>query len=32
MVEKPLIDEARKMGLAKHVQPNGTYKYRGLNY
>lgn len=32
MVEKPLIDEARKMGAGKHVQPNGTYKNRGLNY
>ena len=32
LVDKKVIDTARKMGYDEHVQPNGTYKVRGLNF
>ena len=32
LVDKPIIDEAKKMGYEEHVQPNGTFKNRGLNF
>lgn len=32
IVDKPVIDEARKMGLGNFVQPNGTTRPRLLNY
>ena len=32
LVDKPVIDNARRMGYEAHVQPNGTLKNRGLNF
>ena len=32
LVDKKIIDEARKMGYEKHIQPNGSFKNRGLNF
>ena len=32
IVDKSIIGEARKMGYDEHVQPNGTFKNRGLNF
>ena len=32
LVDKQVIDAARKMGHENHVQPNGTFKNRGLNF
>ena len=32
LVDKQVIDTARKMGYESHVQPNGTFKNRGLNF
>ena len=32
VVEKPVIDEARKMGLDHFVQPNGSFRPRLLNF
>jgi hypothetical protein len=32
LVDKKIIDEARKMGYEEHIQPNGSLKARGLNF
>lgn len=32
IVDRPILAEARSMGLDKHVQPAGTRKERGFNY
>ena len=32
LVDRKVINEAKKMGYDKHVQPNGTFKLRGHNY
>jgi len=32
IVDKPVIDQARRWGLERHVQPVGQFKNRGLNY
>ena len=32
LVDKKIIDAARKMGYEQHIQPNGTLKNRGLNF
>lgn len=32
LVDKNVINEARNLGHGNHVQPNGTFKHRGLNY
>ena len=32
LVDKNVINEARALGHGNHVQPNGTFKSRGLNY
>ena len=32
LVDKKVIDCARKMGYEEHVQRNGTFKNRGLNF
>ena len=31
-VDKPIIDEAKKMGYGDYVQPNGTFRNRGHNF
>lgn len=32
IVERPFLQEVRNMGLGKHVQPNGTFGPRMLNF
>ena len=32
LVDKQVIDTARKMGHDDHIQPNGTHKARQLNF
>ena len=31
-VDKPIIGTTRSMGLEHHIQPNGTFKPRGINF
>ena len=32
IVDKPVLDSARELGLDQHCQPVGSFKNRGFNY
>ena len=32
IVDRAVMNEARSIGQEKHIQPNGTFKTRGLNF